>query len=427
VGLAAPRVAEAQFIGSGDASPALSGFRFRTALVARDTNAQAYGAAATAERDIFPYLVRDGSFVVRFLSNQMIGATKVLNDCVGQEDECGGSRRGLAPVDLHAGTFAIGYRYESVSLFYAASITGTTIPTSHFVRGGNLLLAGPLTTFGSIGAPLLPKSLQDSNIDLGDGGLNGNLHADYIIGGAFDLGDLNVRAGYVGSSGFFSNVTEEKLRLFVSSILQEQFSSLAYLRGGLDRLPLEQLASGLGYSSLFGRKIQYSLPVAGVDGLPDKDLRHALAVDFWSVHTELLQIGRNFQLGAALAVKPSVFLHDLHGGLVFGEPFELPPDRSDSSSDSHRRSSFDALFDDGPVRRGFSLKAGLVELPRMPFYGVAGGQHLQVSALARYGLFQLAVTRNDPELLALFPFAVDAWNVGLSVGFATDRGGAIRR
>jgi hypothetical protein len=113
-------------------------------------------------------------------------------------------------------------------------------------------------------------------------------------------------------------------------------------------------------------------------------------------------------LNTALGITQKAFLHELTAG-VHTENFSIPKD-----SKGKLAWSSEGKF-------GFGLHAGLVELPRVPQFGALGGKMLYVSAAAVYGnredgwQFKAAYRRNDPELLALFPYAQNASNLLLQV------------
>ncbi len=71
------------------------------------------------------------------------------------------------------------------------------------------------------------------------------------------------------------------------------------------------------------------------------------------------------------------------------------------------------------ITLGYLIQGGVVQLPDLWFYGVEGGARpqfrVEMSAGAPQYAFHLTVMMNEPEVLALYPFAVRAAHYRVSM------------
>jgi hypothetical protein len=67
---------------------------------------------------------------------------------------------------------------------------------------------------------------------------------------------------------------------------------------------------------------------------------------------------------------------------------------------------------------GVRLSLGVVELPAMTYFAQQGGRKFLFSFEAKAGSSAtFSVRRNDADLLAVFPYAYDAWNIYVKIAF----------
>ena len=362
-----------------------------------ETNAQAYSAEALVRDTI----ARGGVFGLRL--NNLYGVTSVPTIAT-----CGsGQQFGTLDLDLFSSATAIGVHVPlggyKVKLFYAGSVTGSHY---HFPRG--IENERYYTSWGYAGlgyaaaflAPLAPLISRDDGLQ--------TMAGDFIAGASLgipdnpDLGTLDV--GYVYSSGVYSNVSSQRLKLFATTMLTDRFALLALLRLGVDDVPTagESRRDKVGATSLYGQnrvlRAPATLQTADAAGtgfrglLADKDD----GVDLSTVHIEQRRIGQFLTVSAALAVRPTVFLHEGSVGV------ELP---------------LSALADidrDSPLAEAAAIRGvlGVSEMPALPWYANEGGR--QVYFDLSFGDL-IHVRRNAPSTLAIFPYAQGAWEFSLTL------------
>jgi len=377
---------------------------FNTALRASDTNASVFGAASIAERVIFPALHQDGDYVLRFSGNTLFGGVSVPVDCLAFESECGGSRNGMSPVDFTAASVAMGYRLGDLGLFYATSTTGTILAPGPFGRAFNGTLGAFYSGVGSVGGPLADNLLKhDARYE--DININGfNYQTDYILGAQYDLGFMQARAGYVGSKGYFTNLSQADLRLFLTSVLTSELKTLPYLRTGVEKFPWKELGVDDMLTSVYARKIRMVAPYEPDPTRSDSALKELSSYNFWTAHLQQLSVAKYFDFLAAFHVNRGFRPNELRVGY--------------HSEGFHQATPGSKKDDSRKAEEGFGVNAGIVNVPDMYYYGKEGGTKIAFALEARCRWASVRISRNDPELLAIFPFAYDSWN--LSWEFGTD-------
>ena len=357
------------------------------------TNAQSYSAEALVSRSI-----SQGSVFALQLNN-LYGVTRVPTLAV-----CGnGQQFGSAALDLFSSATAVaipiplGESYR-LRLFYAGSVTGSYI---HY-PDGSMANSRYYTTWAYAGfgylsaflAPLAPLLSQDEGLQ--------TMAGDFIAGASFDLpvhpdlGTLDV--GYVYSSGLYTNVSSRKLKLFATTMLTDRFALLALLRAGVADVPVagEARRKTVGATSLYGRNMVLKAPTDAPLAPTAPGFQGLLAekeggVDLSTIHLEQRRIGQYVTLSAALAVRPTVFLHE--GSIGFDVPVTAVADSIDT----------DNLPEDMSAFRG---TIGISEMPALPWYASEGGRQLFVD-LSFMDMFH--VRRNAPSTLSIFPYAQGAW------------------
>lgn len=351
---------------------------YQSGAQAIETNAQAFGAAAFAERT----LLRGSPW--GFEMHTVAGAARIptLAECPD-----GRTYHGSGSLDLFSSASGImvplkvDQKGGELKLFYAGSVTGSKVqyPGSQRVFDSYAYAASGIAF--TYAAPL-------AVLDQVDQGLKSRA-GDFIVGAALDLPTLpdvgTLGIGYVYSSGLYSNLSSRKLRLFATALLTQRFALLSLVKGGLDRVPLP---GETGNATLFGRN-QVLLPPPAVDtgSIPPR-------LDLTSVHYQHDALARFLSLRVAFALRPRPLLHELAGGVA------VPNDDG----------SGDPVLQSGAVRidRLFAAELGRTELPALPWYGVDGGG----AFYAELSILDLLFVRhNAPDTLLLFPYAQGATEV----------------
>ncbi len=387
---------------------------FRVAQQSNKTNAQAFGAVALAEETLFRSQETDldgdgkpdrtepfqGNFAFGMQLHNVFNVTRVPSiyqgDCFELQT---GERRdfGMHSVDLYASAVAWRVRIPQLkraSFFYAGSITGSTMGLPDTDSGSffDSLTRTRYNTSYAYGfaaiplaflAPLAPLINKDNPPT--------RLAGDFVSGLEVDLPAIGAaRVGYAYSRGIFTNVSVDRIRFLVETLLTQEFSSLALIKGGFREIPITKSA---GRTTLFGRRIELATPRASdaTQGIVSRSLSE---LGFTTAHIEQTSIGKYVDLRFAYAIKPTPFVHEarigLHGALEEGDN------------------------DQSPLRY-FRANVGLVQLPALPFYGVEGGRALSFDVgfqlKTKGGGVEIGVERNAPGLLVVFPYAYDATSI----------------
>ncbi len=356
-----------------------------------ETNAQAYGAEAIVDQA----LSQGSPFALRL--NNVYGVIPIP-----AVTQCGtGQMFGTVALDLFSSAsgvqFSIPLGSYQPRLFYAGSVTGSvihypdgTMANSRYYTSWAYAGFGYLSSFLAPLAPLLSR----------DDGLQ-TMVGDFIAGAAFDvpgapkMGTLTL--GYVYSSGFYSNVSSKKLKLFGSTLFTQDFSLLSVARLGARELELG--GEEIGQTTLYARTMVLQAPGglrqqqdAGFEGL---FAEKANGVDLSTIHLSQQRIGGYVTVSAALAVRPTVFLHEGSVGV------ELPVQALGVDTD------LEMAWIKGVV--------GVSELPALPWYGNEGGRQLyfDVSVMEMFH-----VRRNAPETLSIFPYAQGATELQVFIDVA---------
>jgi len=183
--------------------------------------------------------------------------------------------------------------------------------------------------------------------------------------------------------------------------------NIPYLRTGIDRLPLDELGMEGAMSSLFARKVRMVAPFEPQANATQDEfakLRDASSFDRWTGHLQQLSIAKHIDVLAAADFRSGVSLHELRAGWHSEGFHRIVPTDPD---------------DEVQPEEGWGIHAGYINVPDMYYYGLQGGAKLSFSAEARAPAGRIKISRNDPELLAVFPFAYDAWSLSWELGFDT--------
>jgi hypothetical protein len=237
------------------------------------------------------------------------------------------------------------------------------------------------------------------------------LAMDWIGGARYEGKHAHARLGYAGSRGLYVDLGEDRVGLSVSGVVRGgELGRFGQLKAGGQRMPLKKLVKPLGFTSLYLRDLSFGPPVvtsvaeaaidrgAGLDGLLGGVGR------LRTYHFSQEDLGQYVDLDLAYATRP---VKQLHLAALGAHTAEFRATR------------------DGAVGTGFLAKAGLVNLPGQPILGVDGGRYFsgrlegrgrnEAGTLGGSG----SILFNDPELLALYPFAtnVSSWNISIEGSF----------
>lgn len=376
-------------------------------LTAQSQNATVFGAARTLDREVSPYVRRlsekdDYAFAIFYGWSMTENAARVPATMSG----CGKDGLAWLPYDLHSYNMAFAFRFDNVTFFYSAAGTGGAFVAD----AGDRAWTGGLSWLGAWLYSYMAPFVGSKTIGIG-GGMNhaavggkkyDQLRMDYTTGFEYDFSKVAVRAGYVGSKGLYANVEAPDLRVYATSVLNESFSNLAYLSAGLYSLRSvsKELKESKGMTSIYGRKVQ-SVGVDRTDfnqEVLDPAIRN---FDFWTAHLEHRDLKELIDFDVAASVYPKPAFYEgriaLHTPKHNWESQLL--DRATRGADRYE---------------GYSagVHAGVVNLPSLPYYASEGGRVFSFSAEARafYGgaVLRLMARYNDPDLLAIFPYATGA-------------------
>lgn len=404
--LTAAPAARARPLGCEQNYPIAGTAGFANAQAARKTNVNTYSAAAFAER-VAHRSGLAGQLPVRqqpvqgFLSGEMndtFGAARVPTWCgdtkadaetdltfLDEEARLARKERVYEqPLDLYAFNVVFGVGGRGVGAFYSASVTQSVL--------GYRLWAVPaqiINTYPAFFAPLV------GNFQRGDG--VASYAVDWIGGGYINTRFVGARVGYTGARGFFGSVDERTVGLFgtISTTLgagSDGFGrdeALAYLRAGVQDLSLrrfgaDKLGAAVGMTSVYMRDLPTGIEVVG----------GGEAVRLRTLHVEQKSIADMIEAAASVRTGADKGLFDAHLGW-------------------HTPGFYVHRGEEGPPsdRPRFAGRLGLVSLPPRYTQGVDGGRFFSARLQLYKGVGSLQVLFNDPEQLALYPFATNALSV----------------
>lgn len=375
--------------------------RVDTAVTAAQRNAEVYGAVSALDRMIRRHGLKSpmtiGAEFNWIWSVAQIPGCNTKNALEGQQ--CNGEYR-LQNIDLVGSNIAFQLCGKDRDFQYcgfgANSVTATLAsgPGSRF--GDNL-------TWGLAGYAWGPTVGWANLLGLEwRKGMNA-IQGSGVVGVSGSYSDwVTFRAGYIGatySRGAYANLSVDKIKAFSTVAATEGFKRLPALLAGFDQLYLDNI----GATSLYLRRLLYAPGV--LDNVPNPSSGE---FDFTTVHLEQISIARAVDVVGAYTVRPEPALHQAIVSL-HNEAWHVPV-----TSGGQLAYSEEGSF-------GYAISAGVVGLPKMPYWGVPGGNafYFNIEAGAALPWFQARMTlrRNDPEILALFPFAQGAWNFHYYLSF----------
>lgn len=378
------------------------------------TNAQLYGAAAMAERQVLPVLAfHEGGFV-RYEIGSSFGVVRA--------PICVGDRVRMAKADVSGGGFSFGYRTGPLGLYFVGSGGALSVASAPGARIGS-------SFFGIGMAQASPIAFFYRRYDRDDG--LQTLTFDAIAGAqlATDYGTLNV--AYVASQGLYTNVTAAKIHAFVAAAIQPKKEALEaqvkrtasdlidqvpYLRLGFTTMDwlVGDAVDTIGTTSLYARRLRYpSLPRASLPVEEAAKASAATSVPFTTTHWEQLGIGGLLDVSVAGAWQPNLFLHEASVAYRIGNPMPLDVMMA-KAADKGRDKGEGGPDDEGGVR----FVAGVVRVPTRWYYGVGGGYRLRAGVEASIpigvGSFAARMGFNSPETLTVYPYADNVSDIYIS-------------
>lgn len=386
---------------------------FANAQTGRRTNRNTYSAANFAERA----LIDDApEFQWALEWNATFNAARVPTLC-GDTDMTGKAHLYAEPLDLYASNMAISFETHSVGAFYSASVTQSVMGQRWFAVPSLIIQLYPMVSAPFVGV-----------WQTGDGVASYSL--DWIGGAHVDTQWFGARVGYTGIGGGYASFDERVVGAFGTLAIPldgtDPFANQtpwSFLKAGIDRFDpsrvgLKDVAKKVGLTTFFYRDLPYGEALldaaqgalaATKDGEGDladqaADQTRALAEGrLKTLHLEQANIWERFDLDIAVAVSPEVQLHD--SMIAFHSPGYVRGRLVDKSAAARYEES-----------EGFLIKAGVVTLPAQYTLGVEGGTFFTARAeyRSKVGVYVILLF-NDPEQLALYPFAVNALSARVSL------------
>jgi len=347
-------------------------------------NTNLYGAVGTAEREVLPLMhAHEGMALFSYDQHVLAGAFHVPVQAIGCE-----SSLLMAPVDLTSSNWALAWSQGDVGVFYNASVTTVQAYGGAPMRGFGNFISSAASIYYGLAAPFFPTGSKMYD--------NGSVTWDWIAGAEVTPGPVAVRAGYVGSRGAYFQASERISGAFLAAAANQSFAELPYLRGGIERLRLDSVVDTIGQTSAYVRFMELPGAVGDVPTAAPPD-------DLDTVHFAQEGMGSLVDVVAAVAWEPTPMLHELRLG-VNTPNFTGIEDRDDTWD--------------------FRALAGVVRMPSSPLIGVEGGALPSARLEAVYGAdgsvfsnIELSLKYNDPEVLALFPYAENALDLHFLMQF----------
>lgn len=392
------------------ALPVAGAAGFANAQAARRTNVNTYGAAAVVEQategkgydgDLSSrFRTSAGQFRLSF--NDTFGAARVLARCDDRDPGDQQTVMGLddrdrwlkkdrlyeQPLDLYATNVFMSGGTEAIGGFYSASVTQSVLGYRWAMVSGQVINLYP-----AVFAPFV------GNWQRGDG--VASYAVDWVAGGYLDLGPVAARVGTAGADGLYVTLDERTIGLFGTisrGVGEGAGDPLAYLRAGVQgfsarRFGAKRLADAMGQSSLFFRDMPVGVESAGAGAL---DHLRTLHIDQRGV-AEQVELALSYRLGQQAG------LYDAHIG--WHSPGYYA-DRADLKGGVQAEDE------------GFGVRVGMIDVAPRYSLGVPGGRYFSARAQLRGEALTAMLLFNDPEQLALFPFATNALSLRLVVDLA---------
>lgn len=399
--------ASAQFFSSpknqcsvDDAFPIAGTSGFDNALLALRTNAATYSASSFAEKHALRSIAlgERGTDVgvVQMEANLHWGVTRVP---VYQEDatygECPAEYvLGTRPVDMYAYNLGLAFRWHRVGAFYASSVTLGYPAELAYLRMYQTMGSLVTVPFMSVAVPLTGSFQTQTGASA--------YAQDFVAGVLVDLEVADLRAGYTQSRGWYLSGQDRYVGAFGSLVLRDGFTLVGQARGGLERTPLpEAVEKVVGRPSIFAR----SLPLTEPTDTPDTPDDQRTQLSLLTGHVAEEGLFRRVDVRFSYAFAPVVQVNDA-AVAVHDPEWYVAGDGGTPSARIH-----------------WYGEAGIVGVPPQYYYGLPGATLIQARAvvqgqLGEEGTGVVTLMFNDPEQVALYPFARNSLAVRLQVGSA---------
>lgn len=384
-----------------DAFPIAGTSGFANALTALRTNAATYSASNFEEKHALRAIAlgeRGTNIgIVQLEANINWGVTRVP---VFQEDSLYGECPaqyvlGTRPVDMYAYNLGLAFRYGRVGAFYASSVTLGYPAELAYLRAQQALGSLFTVPFMSVFVPLT-GSFQTQ--------VGSSAYAQDFVAGVIvdaEVGDL--RAGYTQSRGWYFSGQDRYVGAFGSIVLRDGIQLVGQARAGLERTPLpEPVEKVVGRPSVFGRSLPLTEPADQAD-TPEVDEQQ---LSLLTGHIAEEGLFRVLDVRFAYAIKPVAQVNDVSLSLHDPEWY-VAGDGGIASNGTH-----------------WYGEAGIVNVPPQYYYGLPGGTLIQARAVVqgtfgeKNGSGSVTFMFNDPEQVALYPFARNNLAIRLQVGSA---------
>jgi hypothetical protein len=369
---------------------------FSNGLAAIRTQAATYGAGEFARRRL------RGLTFYAWDMHVVVGAAQVpaiCSDTVGkyagkvysQPLDMGATNLGLNLPLLDDGPFN-----SRAHVFYASSVTQSNMSDRAASWSLPLFNLYPATFAPLVGRTSMGRGLSVYALDW--------------IGGAYLKSDIvSVQAGYTGTRGLYFDVTQEKVALFVNTVVSDgiQLSDAAYLMGGVQAFDPSQLGLGsdkVGTSSLFYRDLDQSdgpQETEEVEEVPEvRRAKNRLK----TTHIRQEDMFRMLDVRATWQFGPQARLRELAAAIHSDNWYTREGEERDED-------------------KTWYLRAGLLDMPDEPLLGVKGGlrptlrgDYEHKVGSEGFGL-RMSLRMNDPDLLDLYPFAYNALGFNFELSY----------
>ena len=384
---------------------------FANAQAARRTNVNTYSAAATVEQATstaefsgsLSQRFRAGTGQLLLSFNDTFAAARLPTRCddrdpgdsqtvMGVDDRDRWLRKDRVyeqPLDLYATNVYMSAGSEAIGGFYSASVTQSVLGMRAAMVTGQVINLYPAFFAPAVG-----------NWQRGDG--VASYAVDWVAGGYLDLGPVAARVGTAGANGLYFTVDERAIGMFGTvsrNVSDAQADPLAYLRAGLQGLSLhrfgaDKLGDAIGQSSLFFR----DMPVgaASVGGAGELSRLRTIHIDQRAI-AEQAEVAISYRTGQQSG------LYDAHVGWHSPGFYAQRDDLKGGVSEEDE---------------GYGIRVGLIDVAPRYSLGVPGGRYFSARAQLRTNALTFMLLFNDPEQLALFPFATNALSLRLVLDLA---------
>lgn len=365
----------------------------------RADHARTYSAIAVLEEYLLPgigHTIKQkgsrhqaASFYVGFQS--LFEATRSLDDS------------GIArPYDVHAFRIGLGGNWRKLGYYYAASSN-----FGYLLGGFDYERLGAMGTNFIIGYPYAAIAPFVGNQQLEDG-VASVMTLDYVTGLSYDLGIANVGLGYVGSTGFYYTIYENRINAYLRGLFQsDSFQNLLeernlnYLVAGVEQFDYFLAHGRQGFADLEYVLSTWRLP----DGrkLADRRLGRISQRDIFGV----------LDLNTSYSWKPSAEVSELTVTLhTYGFHQDL------AGVKSYGRGGYYSYRSNWGIAAG--IQGGFVTLPDLPEFMIRGGKKPSYSAeMVLFSqdrhYYRFYLRQNHRETLELFPYAHGAWDFGFDI------------